>query len=487
MRNLHLIVLIFSSLVLLNGCGEREDTSSNLSPSPKTSTSSTPATGSKAIVDNIFLEDYQKSQNKIVNLLNERANIKNNSKNQSKIEINRQSLIDELQIFHGLINSISIDDINNQKKRDKITQLKEIIIFDSISNPTELEKLQKKLNLKNLGDEKGLYGQQTNTALVGKIEKFGTELKSLATNNSGSTTASLTSTSLTALEKKVVDSEKEIKGLQWTNNLSLLISALSIVLASILIGLTIWTIRWYNKDESSPKNTIAKITNDSNHQRIDPNNIYPSNTEQKLRNELEKQIKTKHDELSYKIHELSLSIRESNRLDNLNKDNYGDNSTPGAHTPTSHSLFLPASASPSASNNWNPIENTSRSPRQRSFVNEYNQDSRNFANRYGVEEVLEKQSNIEGRRSGVVQTVNLNPAPTRRGAYWVFSHENQYMVVPSADAVRIQEHNQEPVNAIFDYSDFNPNYSYIQLIEPAIVTKNTGGYQLFSKGRIEFV
>jgi hypothetical protein len=487
MKNLRLIVLIFSSLVLLNGCLEREDTSSNPSPYPQTSTSNTPATDSKAIVDNKFLEDYQKSQNKIVKLLKERASTKDNLENQSKIKINRQSLVNELPIFHKLINSISLNDIENQKKRDKIIELKEIIIFDNISVPEEVDKLQKKLNLTNIGDEKGLYRQQTNTALVGKIEEFGTAVKSLATGSSKSTTTNLPSTSLTALEKKVVNLEKEIKGLQWANNLSLLIAALSIVLASMLIGLTIWTIRWYNKDESSPKNTIAKITNDSNPQRIDPNNIYPSNTEQKLRNELEKQIKTKYEELSYKIHELSLSIRESNRLDNLNKDNYGDNSMPRAHTPVGHSRSLPPSSSPSASNNWSPIENTSRSPRQRSFVNEYNQDSRNFANRYGVEEVLEKQSNIEGRRSGVVKTVNLSLAPTRRGAYWVFSHENQYMVVPSADAVRIQEHNQEPVNAIFDYSDFNPNYSSIRLIEPAIVTKNTGGYQLVSKGRIEFV
>jgi hypothetical protein len=126
------------------------------------------------------------------------------------------------------------------------------------------------------------------------------------------------------------------------------------------------------------------------------------------------------------------------------------------------------------------------SPRQPSFINDYNQDSRSFYTKYVKTEVLEEEQNIEGRRSGRVRAVNLSIAPHRRGGYWVFDRENQLMLVPSSE-VRINKFTEDTISAMFDYSDFSSNYRQIQLIEPAIVEPNAaGGYQLVRRRRIEF-
>ena len=475
MKNLYSLLLIISSTVLLNSCAPKIDTSTNSSPSSSSSStilsSAQPESGSKAIIDKKFLEEYRSSQNKVIELLNERVNAKND---QTKLEKIRQDLLKELPNFKEKVD-LAAQMTKGTSSNARITELQKIITFDNLSKKDKVAELQSKLNLNDteLGNEKDKFGKKTKKALVEKIQDFEKELETLSEKDPNKTTSN-SKKSPTVLGGKIEDLERKIIDLSWANTLLFLLGVLSIILASIVGTLLIFTWRWYQKDQLSPKNEIRKINNKLS--------SFNPEFEQDIQSEIDRQVQYKYRELLDKIEKLSRQVEASNRVQNVTY-NPPDNFMSGRNDPSHYPPSLPASPSHTSSRGM--IEPIPRPPRQPFFINEYNQDSSNFSSRYGVEEVLEEQSNIEGRRGGIVKTVNLSPAPRRRGAYWVFSQDNQYLVVPS-DTVRIQEHNQEPVNAIFDYGNFNPNYSQLRLIEPAIVTKTAGGYQLVRKGRIEF-
>lgn len=470
MKNWKLILLIISSIALLNSCWSNK-TSENSSPSPTISPSTQPSQ-SKVTIDPELLKKYQQSQNKLIELLNKRVK----AERSERIKIGSQ-LLQELENFRSQISLIEeatkISESNPQISTSR-TDLKNLISFTDLNNKEQVDKLQKKLKIKDeeLGDEKGKFREKTKEALVEKIKLFGKELTNLSNSNKPTSNPSPSAT-----QKPLTTETKAEADFDWINPLFSLLSSSILTLTTICIA---W--RWYEKNESSPKNKITEINEKIEKLQLQNTDFHKleAGIDPSIYKIMHQEIESKCKFLSDKVDKLSRQIEEY-KVQNPNQ-NIPRNFTSGMNV-TSHSS--PSLAPVPSHSNRNTLESTSRSPRQQSFINDYNQDSRNFFSRYQVEEVLEEQTNIEGRRSGIVKTVILNLAPRRRGAYWVINQDNQYLVVPSSEA-QINEYNLDALSAVFSHNNFNPQYYKIQLIEPAIVQRTTGGYQLVSRGRIEF-
>lgn len=323
--------------------------------------------------------------------------------------------------------------------KKELSNLKSILSFTSLSDPIQIAKIQELLKQT---EKSKIFDKLTYDTLKVKIEATGEKIV-LPSSSDGS------------------NSKSGSKPNSADANFLWFLPYLLSLLSTIGSGLALFAI-WKHNQKSKTRSTENPI------------NSQLSNFKREINSKVE-QLEVNNSSLSNKISNLSQQIRTESI--NLSK-------SPVQTLPikTENNAYQNKNNYPSAREAAPAIAPISR---QSSLIDEYNQDPNAFKNRRSIQEVGEEQHNIEGRRSGQIKTVNLTPMDRRRGGYWVLSHERQQIIVPSAD-LRVNDFNRDTTESIFDCINFNPSARKIILIEPAIVETISVGYQVVSKGRIEF-
>ncbi len=324
--------------------------------------------------------------------------------------------------------------------KTELSNLKTILSFTSLSDPIQIAKIQESLNLT---DKSKTFDKSTYEALKAKIEATGKKIVPSSSNAESNQNPE---------KSKDLDGKSAPQESNPTWFLPYLLSLFSTIGSGAAIFF-VWKHNQRSQEKGNSKLNIFKNEVKSKIDRLESQNSTLSTNIGKL----SQQISTESIRSSKGTTKQLPSYNENQDLYNIN----------------THSVreTVPAPQSPL--------------PRQSSLVDEYNQDPNVFKNRRSIQEVGEEQHNIEGRRSGQIKTVNLSPMERRRGGYWVLSHERQQIIVPSAD-LRVNDFNRDTTESIFDCINFNASYRKIILIQPAIVESISMGYQVISKGIIEF-
>jgi hypothetical protein len=433
--NVLLLVVVFVSLIA--GCKNEKKTEGSLeqiNSSPTTSVASSSPQTSIAATANLFIS-YQNSQSKVIDLLKQRIDNRDNS---SELKRVKQQLKDELATLKGSIKSL-LDSSSNSSAQENLRELDTLFSFKDLSKESDVKALQEKLNISNLGDEEGKFGIKTNEALVKRTNSIKEELTSKFEKSPSPKTNDIA---------KPVTKESDSSGLSWRNAL------LSLILSMIGSGGAIYFAL------NQKKQILDK----------DLANLHSYFT-LKI-NTLNADIKRTRDESK----QMSDQVNELSRLVNISGKN---SSSPVSSMVTQSTDSYKYDIGNRAS--INPALKASK----KSFVDDYNQNGQDFVAMYNIEEVLEEERNIEGRRSGLVKTVYLIQARRHSGLYWVFSQDGLCRLVPSS-TMKFNKNQEFVISAVFNYPEFRSRYQRIRLIESAIVQPTSNGYELVHKGRIEF-
>ena len=390
-------------------------------------------TDPKTEYQNLQFRKYKDLQTELIYLLGRRVEEKDPKKG---IEIGTRIMANLKQTNSSLDELAQLTPDDPTKK--ELSTLKSILSFTSLSDPTKIVKIQESLNLT---DKSRVFDKLTYEALKAKIEATSKNIPSPSKN---------TESNQNSDKSKDSDGNSATQESNPTWFLPYLLSLLSTIGSGAAIFF-VWKRNQKYQEKSSTKLSTFKNEVKSKLERLE----YQNST--LLTNINNQQISIE------SIRSSKVSTKQSpSHTENQSRQNVGT---------YSDREVVPVTPSPP--------------PRQSSFVDEYNQDPNSFKNKRSVQEVGEEQQNIEGRRSGQIKTVNLTPMERRRGGYWVLSHERQQIIVPSAD-LRVNDFNRDTTESIFDCINFNTSYRKIILIQPAIVETISGGYQVVSKGRIEF-
>jgi hypothetical protein len=101
------------------------------------------------------------------------------------------------------------------------------------------------------------------------------------------------------------------------------------------------------------------------------------------------------------------------------------------------------------------------------FLDSYNRNPDNFAQKYSLTIVSEDATNINDRRSGNSNDIILSE--NSNGSYWLIKEDNITYLIP-CPKVKIQEQNIRTVQGLFNCSTFDPNYHSFTVLKPAIVS-----------------
>jgi hypothetical protein len=359
----------------------------------------------------------------------------------------------------------SLDELSqlsqDQSLKQDLSTLKSILSFKSLSDSVQIGKMQAALGQTG-GNKK--FDRSTYDALKQKIEATGKKIVPRSSTVGSNPTAdnSNSDRSPTATNKPT-SSDSNFWGF-----LPYLFSLLS----AIGSGLALFAV-WSHNRKPQEKKPQERGEKQIEHKL----SLFKSEVNLRV-DRLESQASI----LSNKVSGLS---HQSNLSPQINTEPVGLSSSSGSLTPAISENKDRQTAYPNPGNAMRATGRYPAPPQQSSLVDEYNRDPNAFKNKYSVQEVGEEQYNIEGRRSGQINTIQLSPTERRRGGYWVLSQDRQQILIPSAD-LKVNEFNRDTTEAIFDCINFNPNYRKIILIQPAIVEIKSGSYQLINRGRIEF-
>lgn len=121
---------------------------------------------------------------------------------------------------------------------------------------------------------------------------------------------------------------------------------------------------------------------------------------------------------------------------------------------------------------------------EKELVNSYNADPKIFSEK-GVELVSETEESINQRRLGTSKTILEK---NRRGNYWILTENRCEYMVPKGN-VKINEHNHNTVEALFQCLDYQASISNdFKLVKPAKVSFLTGleKWQVEERGILQF-
>lgn len=120
---------------------------------------------------------------------------------------------------------------------------------------------------------------------------------------------------------------------------------------------------------------------------------------------------------------------------------------------------------------------------EKDLVKRYNEDPKSFSD--NVEVVSETEESINQRRLGTSKAILEK---NRRGNYWILRESGCEYMVPK-DKLKINEHNYNTVEALFECLDYQAgSSSNFQLVKPAKVSFLTGSekWQLEERGILQF-
>jgi myosin heavy subunit len=121
------------------------------------------------------------------------------------------------------------------------------------------------------------------------------------------------------------------------------------------------------------------------------------------------------------------------------------------------------------------------------FLDLYKQNPDACKSQYSVIKVSENEENIQKRWDGQQQDIILEES--RRGNYWLIDERGTTYLVPASN-LRITEANMGTVRELFDCENYTPNYSSVDIVQPAIVKAQPGisqRWKLYQKGVLAFV
>jgi myosin heavy subunit len=121
---------------------------------------------------------------------------------------------------------------------------------------------------------------------------------------------------------------------------------------------------------------------------------------------------------------------------------------------------------------------------EKELVNSYNADPKIFSEK-GVELVSETEESINQRRLGTSKAILEK---NRRGNYWILTENRCEYMVPKGN-VKINEHNHNTVEALFQCLDYQASISNdFKLVKPAKVSFLTGleKWQVEERGILQF-
>jgi hypothetical protein len=120
------------------------------------------------------------------------------------------------------------------------------------------------------------------------------------------------------------------------------------------------------------------------------------------------------------------------------------------------------------------------------FLDKYRQSPEIFKNQYSPSTVSEDAENLQKRWGGDQQEIILGE--DRQGNYWLFNEGSLVYLIPNPK-LKVNDMNMRTAGGLFECLDYSPGYSSMTIIEPAIVSIQTGSnrrWKLEQKGVLGF-
>jgi hypothetical protein len=269
---------------------------------------------------------------------------------------------------------------------------------------------------------------------------------------------------LEALEKKLDSLEKKNE----KSTLDLISSFLSIINFLGLGGLILYFFMSYRSKVDrlidSNKRKVNELSQNLEQNKRDAS-VVKTNLDQKFNS-----IEGRQQQLGNDIVKLERQIKESKESRQVNNppSNYSNKPISSSHSSSEHhqSVYVPVS-----------------------YLDVYNDRSKNFTDNYSIETVDRNVENYKLGFTGQTQDIILNTES--RGKYWLYLDGEKIYLLPK-QKMKVPEDQLSQVEELFDCNNYHEhNYDNFTLTKPAVLISQGSGnnqtWKLIEKGTLQFV